>query len=65
MAKRGRNLKLSNCLVDIENGLFVEQTKDGDLVYKIDDILLNFNGLSGVNINITWAEDIEPDGNEY
>lgn len=65
MAKVGKSIKLNKCIIDVDKGVFVEETKDEQLVYSIADILSEFQGLSNVNINITWTEDMESKETEY
>lgn len=61
MAKEGKSVKLGKCYVDLDNGVFVEEIKDGQLTYSImDDILKKFDKMSDVSISITWAEEILP-----
>ncbi len=65
MAQKGKVVKLKNCVIDIDEGVFVESTKDGDLVHNINDILSEFDGFSGISVNISCMEDIEPISKEY
>ena len=53
MAKENRRFSIKGVL-DIDEGTIIEHDKDlGDIVHKIDDILLRFNGQE----DITWLRD--------
>lgn len=54
-----------NAKIDVEEGVIVEMTKDGDLVYDLKSFLNRWNGIEGVTIQVGKNADIEPDKTEY
>ena len=65
MAKKQRGFSATNSMIDFENRKLVESTKDGDLVYDLDKILKEWNGIDGIAFSIKLNQDIEPDETEY
>ena len=51
--------------IDFEQRKLVETTKDGDLVYDLDKVLQDWNGVMGISFSIKLNQDIEPDSTEY
>lgn len=54
-----------NAKIDVGEGVIVEMTKDGDLVYDLKSFLSRWDGIEGVSIQIAKNADITPDKNEY
>lgn len=60
MAKRKMGLAIKGQL-DLDEGTITEFDKNlGELTYKLDDLLLPFNGLDSINISISYDSEIEP-----
>ena len=60
MAKRKMGLSIKG-LLDWENKTITEFDKNlGEITYKLDELLLPFNGLDSVNISISYDSEIEP-----
>lgn len=54
MAKENRRFSIKGVL-DIDEGTITEHDKDlGDIVHKIDDILLRFNGQEDVTLTLSY-----------
>ena len=59
MAKENRRFSIKGVL-DIDEGTITEHDKDlGDIVHKIDDILLRFNGQEDVTLTLSYDTLIE------
>ena len=59
MAKENRRFNIKGVL-DIDEGTITEHDKDlGDIVHKIDDILLRFNGQEDVTLTLSYDTLIE------
>lgn len=65
MAKMQKGFSATNCMIDFEERKLVETTKDGDLIYDLDKILQNWNGVMGITFSIKLNQDIEPDFTKY
>lgn len=49
-------------LLDVEEKTVTEFHKElGELTYKLDDILLPFNGLDSVNISVSYDSEVLPE----
>ena len=60
MAKRKMGLSIKG-LLDLENKTITEFDKnEGEIIYNLDELLLPFNGLEPVSINIAYDSEIEP-----
>ncbi len=54
MAKENRRFSIKGVL-DIDEGTITEHDKDlGDIVHKIDDILLRFNGQEDTTLTLSY-----------
>jgi hypothetical protein len=59
MAKKNTRLTIKGFL-DIDEKTITEHDKDlGDVVHRLDDLFLNFNGLDDVTLTLTHDEVIE------
>lgn len=59
------NETFKNATIDTEKGVIVEETKEGCLVYNLQNVLDKWNGVEGLTISISKNADIEPDSTEY
>lgn len=60
MAKRKMGLAIKG-LLDLDERTITEFDKNiGEVTYKLDDLLLPFNGLDSINISISYDSEIEP-----
>lgn len=64
MAKMQRGFSATNCMIDFENRKLIESTKEGDLVYDLNKVLQDWNGITGIGFSIKLNQDIEPDSVE-
>lgn len=51
MAKEGKSLIFKNAVIDIENGLIVEFTKDETFEYDLMKVLKDWSGIDGISIS--------------
>lgn len=65
MAKRKDEFKINNAMIDLAENKLIETTKDGLLVYNLQDTLKEWDKRDGLSITIFQNVDIEPDSTEY
>ena len=59
MAKENRRFNIKGVL-DIDEGTIIEHDKDlGDIVHKIEDILLRFDGQDDVTLTLSYDTLVE------
>lgn len=61
MAKENRGFSATNCMIDADEMLLIESTKNGDLIYDLDRIIKEWNGVTGISFSIKLNQDIKPD----
>lgn len=69
MAKKSRSLSFKNATINSSDMTIVEYTKDETFVYRIKDILNEWNGIDGISLvikseNIVEALDEDEDGED-
>ena len=65
MAKKTKRLSINNCTIDYKDKKIIEETKDGVLVYDMDNVFLEWDGLDGIKLSLSQDVEIPPDGEEY
>lgn len=65
MAKKQRGFSATNCMIDSDEMVIVESTKEGDLVYDLNKIIQEWNGVTGISFSIKLNQDVEPDKTDY
>lgn len=58
MAKMSKSATFTKAIIDKENMTITEVTKDGDKVYSLDEILTQWNGVSGISLAIKTDNEI-------
>lgn len=51
MAKEAKSLIFKNAVMDVENGLIVEFTKDETFEYDLMKVLKDWSGIDGISIS--------------
>ena len=62
MAKVTKAINFKNCVIDFNNRLITETTKDEIKVYKLDTILKDWDGIEGVSFTLKQDDELTPDG---
>lgn len=50
--KQTKSMSFTKAVIDVDNMTITEETKDGENVFRIEDILNEWNGVYGVSITI-------------
>lgn len=60
MAKEIRSVTFRNAVIDMASRTITEYEKDYTLIYKLDDVLGEWNGIGGISFSIKMQDDVEP-----
>lgn len=61
MAKKKISVSIKG-LLDLENRTITEFDKnEGEITHKLDDLLINFNGLDNVSLSLSYDSEILPE----
>ena len=60
MAKQSMSIAFKNAMIDKENDLITETSKDEVKYYKLSEIIDKWNHIEGVSITIKKEDDLEP-----
>lgn len=56
--KLSKSVRLKNATIDLDNGTVTESSKDDVKVYRLANILKEWNNVDGVSITITKDDDV-------
>lgn len=56
--KLSKSVRLKNATINLDNGTVTESSKDDVKVYRLANILKEWNNVDGVSITITKDDDI-------
>ena len=60
MAQAKKAVAFKNAVIDVKDGTITEFTKDETNVYKLDDILAEWDGVEGISLTIQQSYDLPP-----
>lgn len=60
MAQAKKAVAFKNAVIDVKDGTITEYNKDDTKVYKLEDVLADWDGVEGVSLTIQQAYDIPP-----
>lgn len=60
MAQAKKAVAFKNAVIDVKDGTITEFTKDETNVYKLDDILAEWDGVEGISLTIQQSHDLPP-----
>lgn len=60
MAQAKKAVAFKNAVIDVKDGTITEFTKDETNVYKLDDILAEWDGVDGISLTIQQSYDLPP-----
>lgn len=60
MAQAKKAVAFKNAVIDVKDGTITEFTKDETNVYKLDDILAEWDGVKGISLTIQQSYDLPP-----
>ena len=60
MAQAKKAVAFKNAVIDVKDGTITEFTKDETNVYKLDDILAEWDGVEGILLTIQQSYDLLP-----
>lgn len=60
MAQAKKAVAFKNAVIDVKDGTITEFTKDETNVYKLDDILAEWDGVEGISLTIQQSYDLLP-----
>lgn len=60
MAQAEKAVAFKNAVIDVKDGTITEFTKDETNVYKLDDILAEWDGVDGISLTIQQSYDLPP-----
>lgn len=60
MAQAKKAVAFKNAVIDVKDGIITEFTKDETNVYKLDDILAEWDGVEGISLTIQQSYDLPP-----
>lgn len=58
MAQAKKAVAFKNAVIDVKDGTITEFTKDETNVYKLDDILAEWDGVEGISLTIQQSYDL-------
>lgn len=56
--KLSKSVRLKNATINLDNGTVTEVSKDDVKVYRLENILKEWNNVDGVSITITKDDDV-------
>ncbi len=60
MAQAKKAVAFKNAVIDVKDGTITEFTKDETNVYKLEDILAEWDGVEGISLTIQQSYDLPP-----
>mgnify|MGYP004621778117 FL=1 len=60
MAQAKKAVAFKNAVIDVKDGTITEFTKDETNVYKLEDILAEWDGVEGTSLTIQQSYDLPP-----
>lgn len=60
MAQAKKAVAFKNAVIDVKDGTITEFTKDETNVYKLNDILAEWDGVDGISLTIQQSYDLPP-----
>ena len=60
MAQAKKAVAFKNAVIDVKDGTITEFIKDETNVYKLDDILAEWDGVEGISLTIQQSYDLPP-----
>lgn len=60
MAQAKKAVAFKNAVIDVKDGTITEFTKDETNVYKLEDVLAEWDGVEGISLTIQQTCDIPP-----
>lgn len=60
MAQAKKAVAFKNAVIDVKDGTITEFTKDETNVYKLNDILAEWDGVEGISLTIQQSYDLPP-----
>lgn len=60
MAQAKKAVAFKNAVIDVKDGTITEFTKDETNVYKLYDILAEWDGVEGISLTIQQSYDLPP-----
>lgn len=60
MAQAKKAVAFKNAVIDVKDSTITEFTKDETNVYKLDDILAEWDGVEGISLTIQQSYDLPP-----
>lgn len=62
MAQSKKSISFKNAMINMSDRTITEFLKDRILVYNLDDILKDWDGVADICMSIQRSLDVEPDG---
>lgn len=62
MAQSKKSISFKNAMINMSDRTITEFLKDRILVYNLDDILKDWDGVEDICMSIQRSLDVEPDG---
>lgn len=60
MAQAKKAVAFKNAVIDVKDGTITEFTKNETNVYKLNDILAEWDGVDGISLTIQQSYDLPP-----